>query len=278
MKEALHFDRRRHGRLWWHEPHGRMHFWHHHVEVEFNLVVRGTARYLVKDRSYALSRGDLIFLFPDQEHLLVDLSADFACWIAVARPGPLRRLRPGAGDRDLHQGDPDLGNCRRIDDERLRRLDALYRESLLATDTPAANVLHGAVMVATWQAFLVADRRPAPILHPAVERSLGLLAADPEAGLETVATKAGLSLSRLSRLFHAQVGESLVAHRQRQRLERFRRLRQQHPQRTLLALALDAGFGSYAQFHRAVRRFTGVSPQDWDDAAGFVPRDPAAAD
>lgn len=253
-----------------------MHYWHHHVEVEFNLVVRGTARYLVKDRSYPLARGDLIFLFPDQGHLLVDLSPDYASWIAVARPGPLRRLRPGTADRDLHRGDPDLGNCRRLDDDRLRRLDALYREALAATDLTSANLLHDAVMVATWQAFQAADTRPAPVLHAAVERSLGLLAADPEAALEAVAAKAGLSLSRLSRLFHAQVGEPLVTHRQRQRLERFRRLRQQHPQRTLLTLALDAGFGSYAQFHRAVRRFTGVAPQDWDDSAGFVPQDPTS--
>ena len=77
-----------------------------------------------------------------------------------------------------------------------------------------------------------------------------------------------MSASRLSRLFHQQVGTTLVAYRARRRVDRFLALRRRHPQRSLLALALAAGFGSYAQFHRAFRAATGVAPARWRDGQG----------
>jgi AraC-like DNA-binding protein len=52
----------------------------------------------------------------------------------------------------------------------------------------------------------------------------------------------------------------LVRYRQKLLLERFLTLQEAHPHLTLTALALRAGFGSYPQFHRVFRQFTGESP------------------
>jgi AraC-like DNA-binding protein len=37
--------------------------------------------------------------------------------------------------------------------------------------------------------------------------------------------------------------------------------------RTLSQAAFEAGFGSYAQFHRVAQSLTGLSPRDWSRAA-----------
>ncbi len=71
---------------------------------------------------------------------------------------------------------------------------------------------------------------------------------------------AGLSPSHLSRLFKAQTGVSITRFRNQRRLERFRALYGDGRRTTALAAALDAGFGSYAQFYRVVRAETARSP------------------
>ena len=60
----------------------------------------------------------------------------------------------------------------------------------------------------------------------------------------------------------------LVAYRARQRLERFLRRHRPGDARTMLADALAAGFGSYAQFHRVFTATMGSGPADWYRAGG----------
>src|SRR5580704_19475243 len=68
---------------------------HRHEELELNLVTAGTAKYLVGERRYDLARGTLIWLFPEQDHMLLDESADYTMWIVVIRPALLRRVCRG---------------------------------------------------------------------------------------------------------------------------------------------------------------------------------------
>ena len=75
---------------------------HRHAELELNLVVRGTASYLLGDRRYELTPRTLTWLFPGQDHVLVDESADHELWWAVFRPGLVSRAAPPPllGERD----------------------------------------------------------------------------------------------------------------------------------------------------------------------------------
>jgi transcriptional regulator GlxA family with amidase domain len=58
------------------------------------------------------------------------------------------------------------------------------------------------------------------------------------------------------------MGVSLVGYKNRLRLERFFTL--VHPGGgNLLQAALDAGFGSYAQFHRVFRDLLGTTPREY---------------
>jgi len=95
-----------------------------------------------------------------------------------------------------------------------------------------------------------------------VTATVSMLAKDPAMGGKQIAAKLDISLSRLARVFKAQLGMSLVEYRNRLRLERFSALMDQG-RTNLLGAALAAGFGSYAQFHRVFRAVRKTSPRDY---------------
>lgn len=78
--------------------------------------------------------------------------------------------------------------------------------------------------------------------------------------MDELARRSGLSTHRLSRLFKQQTGIALVDFRNRQRVERFLGIYGTGQRLTMLQAAFEAGFGSYAQFHRVFKRVTGISP------------------
>ena len=244
---------------------------HRHAELEVNLVVRGTASYLLGDRRYALTPGTLTWLFPGQDHVLVDESADHELWWAVFRPGLVARTATTPHARPLLEADPVGQFSRRLDSARVRRLGALFHEVHHAETMDEALVNAGLAYLLSlaWRAFLDSDDVVEGVdLHPAVETVARVLRTDPNAGdLTTLARAAGLSGSHLSRIFKAQTGVAISRFRNQQRLQRFLHLYGSGRRTTALAAALEAGFGSYAQFHRVFREQTGRSPSALRTAA-----------
>jgi hypothetical protein len=84
------------------------------------------AELLSGERRYELTAGTLAWLFPGQEHVLVDESTDHALWWAVFRPGLVARIATSPHTRALHQSDPVGRYSRRLDPHRLERLGALF--------------------------------------------------------------------------------------------------------------------------------------------------------
>jgi AraC-like DNA-binding protein len=242
---------------------------HRHAELELDLVVRGRASYLLGERRYELTAGTLTWLFPGQEHVLVDESTDHALWWAVFRPGLVARIATSPHTRPLHQSDPIGRYSRRLDPHRFERLGSLFGElrEIEAVDDTLFNLL-----LRAWQAFLDSDDIVGGVdVHPAVDRVARLLHADPDAGsLADLARAVGLSASHLSRLFTTQMGLSISRFRNQQRLQRFVRLYGNGRRTTALAAAHQAGFGSYAQFYRVVRQETGRNPSALRTAAADV--------
>jgi AraC-like DNA-binding protein len=237
---------------------------HRHAELELNLVVRGSATYLLGDRRRALTAGTLTWLFPGQDHVLVDESADHELWWAVFRPSLVARIATPVHARPLREEDPVGQFSRRLDASRARRLDALLHEVQDAQTVDDVLVNNGLAYLLSfaWRMFLDSDEVVEGVdLHPAVETVARMLQADPAAGdLATLARAASLSPSHLSRIFKEQTGVSIGRFRNQQRLQRFLRIYGRGRRTTALAAALEAGFGSYAQFHRVFREQTGRSP------------------
>jgi AraC-like DNA-binding protein len=237
---------------------------HRHAELELNLVVRGRASYLLGDRRYELTPRTLTWLFPGQDHVLVDESTDHSLWWAVFRPGLVNRVAATVPFGRLVERDPVGEFSRRLDVRRAGRLDALLRElhDVETVDDALHNSGLAYLLLSTWRAFLESEDLVAGVdVHPAVETVARCLRADPEAGnLDALARMAGLSPSHLSRIFTAQTGVSITRFRNQRRLERFMALYGNGRRTTALAAALAAGFGSYAQFYRVLRAETGQAP------------------
>lgn len=263
---------------------------HRHVELELNLVVRGAISYVVGERRITFERGTLLWLFPAQEHQLVDRTPDAQFYVAVFTPQLIRRScrraayaglgRKGADlagvlqtrltpenfnlachtMRDLLAGapDPDLVNR-----EAGFGVDSDFRYRHNDPDGLNAGLHH--LLLLCWRAQSV-DRagNAAVALHPAVRKALASLSADGGEGLalSRLARRCGASEAHLSRMFARQIGVPLARYRNSVRLGRFFDLYRGAEQKTIAEAMYAAGFGSYAQFHRVFTQAYGCGPRE----------------
>ena len=98
--------------------------------------------------------------------------------------------------------------------------------------------------------------------NPQVVRAAQLLGCDPTLSGKELASTLGVSQSTLARLFARELGMSLVDYRNHLRLDRFFAL-VDPAGGNLLEAALDAGFGSYTQFHRVFREKYKMGARDF---------------
>ncbi len=266
VRDELHLSDVYGGRLWLHQFTPEMRAPHRHAEIELNLVTAGRAAYLLGDRRYDLTRDTLVWLFPGQDHILLDESEDHAMWIGVFKPALLAHVCVTPASAVLREADPPGQWSRRLASEQSARLQALFQELCEAReDTARYNAGLGYALLSAWTAYHeAAEQAAGPDVHPAVERAARLLRDEAEPlSVEQIAARVGLSASRLSRLFHQQTGIALVDFRNRQRLQRFLRLYGRGRAASVLNAALDAGFGSYPQFHRVFKQQMGCSPAEY---------------
>ncbi len=262
MRQQLKLPAGLDGNLWHYRQLGRANAMHHHAELEFNLVTQGCGLYLLANRKYQIRRGDLLWLFPAQEHVLIEQSADFEMWVGIAKPRTVRRIATDASARILRQANPNGEYCRRLSQPAFTRLESLLTE---VAATCARHGLFNAglnyALLAAWNSFEHAADVPVGDVHPAVEKAARQVRDQNNTlGLEALARYSGLSPARLSRLFKQQTGIALVDFRNRQRVDKFLTLYGTGQRITMLGAALEAGFGSYPQFHRVFKRVLGCSP------------------
>ena len=96
--------------------------------------------------------------------------------------------------------------------------------------------------------------------HPAVTKAARILSDDPTLSASDLAANLLVSPSRFARVFKGEMGVSLVRYRNQLRLERFVKIMDGGGS-SMLEAALEAGFGSYAQFHRVFQALRGTTPR-----------------
>ena len=265
MRTRLHLPAEQEGALWRYAHVASANRRHTHAELELNLVTRGSGTYFLGARRYRIRRGDLIWLFPAQEHVLFEQSADFAMWVAVFRRKAVRSAATSEASQVLLADDLDVDACRRLTADDLQRLELLFRE--LGAVEGRTDLLNAGLrysLLLAWQAFERASGVITQDVHPAVERAAKLLRDDPATtSLTRIAKRSGLSPARLSRLFKAQTGFALTDFRNRVRMDRFLEIYGTGRRVSMLEASLGAGFGSYPQFHRVFTRIMGRSPRDY---------------
>jgi len=247
--------------------HPRRNVPHRHPEIEANLIETGTCRYLIDDQVQSMSRGDLFWLFPEQQHMIIDASADMSLWVVIARPAFLATRVPRLPVRPAER-QPGAAHEGYARPHRLREGDRLHLAGVAAALGACQDDARHHDDGLAWlfaQACRLTERqagRAGRPLHPAIAKALSLLEADPSMPLPDLASTVHLSASRLSHLFAEQVERSVSAHRNHLKLRRFQQQVADGHCRNLTQAAFDAGFGSYAQFARVLRASTGVAPRE----------------
>lgn len=277
---------------------------HQHVELELNLVARGSVTYVVGKNRYTFSRGECLWLFPGQPHRLIDRTADAQYYVAVFKPSLIARschqeenalLKKNRPPKNavLHavpplpmfelirrtmdsliEGNPDSDTLNR---EAGFGVSPGFRYEHSNPDLLNSGLAH--ILQLAWNCQLAAasDRRATP-LHPAVLKALDLLKVEDEcSGLGDLAKACGVSEAYLSRTFKKQVGVPISRYRNTMRLERFWTIRHHSSRHMTLSEAVyEAGFGSYAQFSKVYRAAFGRAPRE-DDDTPKVGRDSTSA-
>lgn len=264
MRQHLHLPAELDGKVWQYANLASANRRHTHAELELNLVTHGQGIYLIGSRRYEIRRGDLLWLFPAQEHVLIEQTSEFRMWIAVFRHRAIRHVATDDHARILLNAELPGDCCRRLGQQVFQRLESLLTE-IAAGDWPGfVNAGLSYALLHAWRCFESAADVPAHDLHPAVEQASRLIRDGAlSLSIERLSSRTGLSAGRLSRLFHEQTGFTLVDFRNRRRVERFLEIYGTGRRRTMLSAALEAGFGSYPQFHRVFTRVMGCAPRHY---------------
>jgi AraC-like DNA-binding protein len=264
-------DREFEAGVWYSTPASTWYPTHYHDELELKLVLCGRAMYEIGSCRIVLEPGSELWLAPGQDHTLIELSDDFAMWVASFRQDAVHHAEQDSGVRILDR--PSTWGACVLPPARLHQLSALCSELVFHEEPREANpasrrlLLHA---LATWQehdrARPAADELPSSRgcdVHPAVARATALLRGPGgDLTLEYLARRCWLSGPRLSRLFKQQMGLSLVQYRNHYRVQRFIAQFGYGERKTMLEVALEVGFGSYPQFHRAFWQVTGYAPSE----------------
>jgi AraC-like DNA-binding protein len=261
---------------------------HHHVELELNLVVRGSITYVAGKRRFTFPARTLLWLFPRQEHQLIDATDDSQNYVAVFKPTLIAK----ACHTKPYQG---LLNAQSEHDGILNTLlepqsfDLIRKimDSMMPGSLDADLLNHGAgfgantdvryshgdpdglnaglhyLLLLCWRSHrsgkVLGDAVP---LHPAVRRVLKKLSEeDVRTNLSALAASLHVSEAYLSRTFHRQVGVPLTRYRNSLRMSRFWEIYREGQNTTLAQAAYDAGFGSYAQFYKVFKQTYGRGPR-----------------
>lgn len=261
---------------------------HRHLELELNVVAEGRITYVFDGRRLTFEKRALVWMFPAQEHQLIDRSADARYYVAVFKPEMIGNACRGEDYRPLGEsGEPggpvmhcDLEPggfehlCRIMDELMADGPDAatLNREAGFGAATDFtyrhadpdwlnSGLRH--LLLLSWRLQRGRHGRNRAIdLHPGVARAIDLLGKpDTPQDLKALARLCGMSPAYLSRLFRRQVGVPLTRYRNSVRLARFWQIHRDGGSKTLLESVYAAGFGSYAQFYRVFTETHGSGPR-----------------
>jgi len=263
MHDALDIPQNHHGFVRFLHDSAGLRELHWHEELEFNLITSGSAYYVIGAKRQLLTAGTLIWLFPGQEHLLVDYRDNFSMWVVVFTESVRDLLATRPERNAMLVPDPGKICIRRLAFEDFERIDELAHVVNGADGDPERFNMGISFLAAEgWHAFLHGEAlQGGTDLSPVVIGALRIITHKKGCiTLPEVAARLNATPGWVSRSFHRELGITFTGYCQRVKIMLFRSLRKASPSSSLTTLAYRAGFGSYAQFHRVYRQSYGVSP------------------
>jgi AraC-like DNA-binding protein len=238
------------GQIWRYAPQYRRPR-HFHAEPELNLIMAGTGRFGSGSAVIDAGPGDVVYWPPGCDHVLLEASPGFDLYVVGVT---------------LDMSDVVLGP------ERSRQLAGQHRVQLPAREfsqlrslcaVPAVGLEPSVMehhMGQLWRAAHDARAKITGRQRDLGQRALESLLEQPELGRADRARLVHAHPTELSRYFHRKAGLTLTRYRTRLRLLRLIEIVDAGGS-SLLGAALEAGFGSYSQFHRAFHQVFGCGPR-----------------
>jgi len=215
-----------------------------------NLIAAGHAAFGYGEATISVSAGDLLWWPPGQDHVLLDATPDldlYVIGVTAAFSEHVLADRPSGASG---------GAARlRLDRAQLTSLRTVCAAQTTALDAAAVERHVGDI----WREAHTLRAR-IPDHHPLTVRALSSLLGRPDLKRAELARLIRGNASEVSRYFHRDIGLTLVAYRTRLRLIRFIQL-VEGGGRSFLTAAIDAGFGSYSQCHRAFQQAFDCTPR-----------------
>jgi len=224
---------------------------HFHAEPELNLVVRGWARFGVAEGTVRLAERELVVFPAGQDHVLLEASPDLYLYAVGLEPAYSAHVLGPA----LAAVVPVHG---RLAPQEFERIVANAADLV---DRPGTEQPSGELWQRLHWLGRHSDESARRRTHVLTHRALKLLSRAPELDLEALAAELRTHASEVSRHFHRDMGTTLVRHRTRMRLLNYIGLVDGGER--LMTAASAAGFGSYAQCHRAFHAELGCGPQQF---------------
>jgi AraC-like DNA-binding protein len=240
---------------------------HAHRFFEAHVVVRGQVVVVSASERFDLPTGSVLLIPPNLEHLTLEASPTLQRWCLCLQ---IRAARQALAPKEAALL---LSKRSGIQSRQLPRFELQELARLLSdvgdrqgSDASVSNAGVAYAFTRVISAFRASKPSAVPAaLHPAVAHALSLMSGD---GLlmsrDDLASRCRVSTTHLSRLFVQELGQSMRELRSRKRLDRFLHLMESGACDSLTEAALEAGFGSYSQFHRVFKRLTGRSPSEWN--------------
>lgn len=243
---------------------------HYHRTYEIYYLLSGRRHYFIKDSSYSVAAGDLVFInkhdvhnssvlgSPKHERIVINFSDEFlGTGHPLFRPEMLEVFRR---KNHLYRLKPqeqwiveDL--FRNMIDEAMKQKDGfeVSIRLLLAQLLQFASRLNDTKVPVTDDPMSPTHRRIADVVKEINARYRDKLS------LEELAAGCGMSAPYLSRTFRKVTGFTLVGYLNLIRIREARKLLQETDLK-VMEVAHAAGFEQFAHFNRTFRRMVGMNP------------------
>ncbi|CAN5194700.1 AraC family transcriptional regulator [soil metagenome] len=268
---------------------------HRHKELEMNIVIRGSAEYVLSNQRYKLAPGSIVWLFPGQDHLLSKTDPEFEMYVVVFKEELFKNnLSSKEKYNILLDPNPSGSFCRRVSMPSIEKLERICESicelntkkevispayyyagqafgfknnsEYLHTDPVLLNAGLSYLLTIGWHIFSTEGAEEnIVVINPSVEKAIYLLKSSPDKdlSLSELAIECGVSSSRLSRLFNEQIGLSIVDYKNKLKLEQFLECLKNHQDYSISEACYSVGFGSYSQFYKIFKQFFGISPKEY---------------
>ena len=235
---------------------------HRHVELELNIILGGTGTCLIEGRRCTLEKSSCLWLFPDQEHMLIEQSPDFSMWICLFKPEIIAKhksyIQNGVLDAEKHEG---IFN-RNLNRHDLQMLHQLCQRMSDGEDSYRFNQGIDWLFLETWKLFEESTlQTDLPHVPESIEQAVKLLQ-EADYSLPELAERCHVSSAWLSRSFKKHLGMNMSAFRNQQRIERFLHIYGTGHRFNMTEAAFAAGFNSYAQFYKVCCDICGKTPRE----------------